>query len=252
MTGFHEYAWRRFGLTWKDLVAEGREWMVDGNGSYMKEPSAKALPFWTRIAEFAALVEQVAYDWCEEMEVARPVTTRTAKPAGTTSKLFGLTEGVHLPPMAEYLRWVQFRDDDPIAAEYEARGYPTRRNLNTYKGVTLVGFPTQPTICTLGMGDGLVTAAEATPEEQFRFLRLLETYWLGRDGGNQISYTLKYYPTIVSYDDYKAVVLENMPKVRAVSVMPQIDATAYEYQPEEAITREQYDRADGGGSHARS
>jgi hypothetical protein len=36
------------------------------------------------------------------------------KPAGTTSKLFGLTEGAHLPSMREYLRWVQFRNGDPL------------------------------------------------------------------------------------------------------------------------------------------
>jgi hypothetical protein len=46
--------------------------------------------------------------------------------------------------------------------------------LVKYAGTTIVGFPTVPEICKLGMGDKLVTAAEATPEEQYEYLRLLE------------------------------------------------------------------------------
>ena len=117
----------------------------------------------------------------------------------TTSKLFGLTEGAHLPSMREFLRWVQFRFDDPLVEEYRAKGYPIRE-LRTYSGTTIVGFPTAPTITTLGMGDALVTAGEATPEEQYEYLRLLEKYWIVgveedgvtplEDRGNQVSYTL--------------------------------------------------------------
>ncbi len=65
----------------------------------------------------------------------------------------------------------------PLVAEYRAKGYPVRE-LKTYSGTTIVGFPTAPLICQLGMGDKLVTAAEATPEEQYEYLRLLEKYWI--------------------------------------------------------------------------
>jgi len=120
----------------------------------------------------------------------------------TTSKLFGLTEGWHLPAMAQYLRWVQFRNDDPLVKTYRNAGYPTR-DLKTYSGTTIVGFPTQPAIGQLGMGDALVTASEATPEEQYHWLALGERFWIigtdergsplhapGKDYGNQISYCL--------------------------------------------------------------
>ena len=143
--------------------------------------------------------------------------------------------------MREYLRWVQFRTDDPLVATYVAKGYPTRE-LTTYSGTTVVGFPTRPVICELGMGDALVTAPEATPEEQFRWLRLLETFWLGGNRGNQVSYTLKYDPRVVSYEDYSAVMMENMPLVRAVSVMPTVDNSHYEYLPETAVTAAEFDR----------
>lgn len=167
----------------------------------------------------------------------------------TTSKLFGLTEGAHLPAMREYLRWVQFRNDDPLVAEYQAKGYPIKK-LRTYQGTTVVGFPTQPTIVQLAkdlhLTDKVVTAAEATPEEQFEYLRLLEKYWIagGRtnDTGNQVSYTLKYDPEVVTLEEFSKVILKNQPTVKCVSVMPQVDATAYEYQPEQPLVKGEYER----------
>jgi adenosylcobalamin-dependent ribonucleoside-triphosphate reductase len=219
-TGIHEYAWKRFGYTFLDLIDE-----------------AKSLPFWLMMRRFGYAVEEAAEDFCIEHELTFPATLRTVKPAGTTSKLFGLTEGCHLPPMREYLRWVQFRSDDPLIAKYQAEGYPTRV-LVTYGGTTIVGFPTQPLICTLGMP--IITASEATPEQQFQWVKLIEKYWLGEFGGNQVSYTLKYDPITVSRPDFDLVMRANMPQVRAISVMPFQDMTAYEYQPEEAISAADY------------
>jgi adenosylcobalamin-dependent ribonucleoside-triphosphate reductase len=233
MTGFHEYAWQRFELGWKGMLEVDPSGLMieDANGALLEAPSAAALPLWNMVSDFADAVDEACWEWGGVF----PASRRTFKPAGTTSKLFGLTEGAHLPPMLEYLRWVQYRSDSPLLPELIAAGYPTRV-LETYKGVTIVGFPTQPVICTLGMGDELVTAPNATPAEHFRFLRLLETYWLKVSGGNQISYTLKYDPRTVTYDEYQATIMDNMPKVRAVAVMPFGDTSGYEYLPEEEVS----------------
>lgn len=233
ITGLHEYAWARFGYGWKDIVDE-----------------EKSKDFWLMLARFKRAVQEEAASYSNELGVSVPHTNTTIKPAGTTSKLFGLTEGAHLPSMREYLRWVQFRNDDPLIGEYEAKGYPIRR-LRSYSGTTIVGFPTIPTICTLGMGDKLVTAAEATPEEQYQYLRLLEKYWITgveEDGvtpleerGNQVSYTLKYKADRVSFEEFKRTLLEGQSTIRCCSVMPQADTSAYEYQPEEPVTKEQFE-----------
>lgn len=159
----------------------------------------------------------------------------------TTSKLFNLTEAAHLPSMAFYLRWVQHKSDDPRIKQWQDKGYPIRE-LTSYPDTTIVGFPTAPSVATLGLGDKLVTAGEATPEEQYKWLQLLEKHWLGDKMDNQISYTLKYDPDSVSFLDFCRVVLENQPKIKCCSVMPQIEATAYEYQPEEPISKEDYDK----------
>jgi len=233
ITGFHEYAWARFGYGWKDIVDE-----------------AKSLDFWLTLSRFKRAVQDEAKVYSTKLGVTVPHTNTTMKPAGTTSKLFGLTEGAHLPSMREYLRWVQFRNDDPLIDQYRELGYPVKK-LKSYSGTTIVGFPTVPEIVALGMGDKLVTAAEATPEEQYQFLRLMEKYWITgveEDGvtpleerGNQVSYTLKYDPKKVSYEDFKHTLLHGQSTIRCCSVMPQADTTAYEYQPEQPVTKHEFE-----------
>lgn len=231
ITGLHEYALGRFGLGFRELL-----------------DLEKSATFWSKLAQFRRAVHDEAVKYSAELGLVSPHTESTVKPAGTTSKLFGLTEGVHLPSMRAFLRWVQFRNDDPMVADYAARGYPIKK-LRSYSNTTVVGFPTQPEIVKLaerlGFSEILVTAGEATPEEQFRFLELLEKYWirgvdeagapLSPDTGNQVSYTLKYDPKTVTFENFRRAILMHQPRVRCVSVMPQSDVTAYEYQPEEPI-----------------
>lgn len=235
MTGIHEYAFARFGYGWRELVNE-----------------QISIDFWRTMSRFKRAVQNEAKRYAQELGVPTPHTDTTIKPAGTTSKLFMLSEGAHLPAQREYLRWVQFRNDDPLIRQYEEQGYPVR-TLSTYKGTTIVGFPTQPEICTLGMGDKLVTASEATPAEQYEWIRLLEKYWIRgveEDGvtpleetGNQVSYTLKYDPSVVGFEQFSKTVLENQPHVRCCSIMPGgvIDESAYEYLPEEPLTKAEYE-----------
>lgn len=231
VTGLHEYAYARFGYSWEDLV--------DYN---------KSAPFWHMMARFKRAVEHEAYTYSKELGLTVPHTNTTIKPSGTISKLFGLTEGCHLPAMRQYMRWVQFRNDDPLIAQYVAKGYPVKA-LRTYEGTTIVGFPTEPAICTLG--GTVVTAGEATPEDQYKWLKLLEKFYIngidenGRDlisgTGNQVSFTLKFKPDVTSYEDFLDMLVKHQSQIRCCSVMPQVDSTVYEYQPEEAITKERYE-----------
>lgn len=233
MTGLHEFGWNAFGYGFRDLVNE-----------------KKSKDFWLTLSRFKRAVVDEAETYSKFLGVVTPHTNTTIKPAGTTSKLFGLSEGAHLPAMREYIRWVQFRNDDPLVKRYKKQGYPVRE-LRTYEGTTIIGFPTQPTICGLGMNGELVTAAEATPAEQFKWLMLLEKYWIvgvdetGEplpDTGNQVSYTLKYKKDKVSFKQFKHMLSKYQSQVKCASVMPQQDVTAYEYQPEEAVTIQEFTR----------
>lgn len=233
ITGFHEWAYSRFKFTWHDLVDE-----------------EKSKELWLLMSRFKRAIVKEATVFSQLLGVNVPHTNTTFKPAGTTSKLFCLTEGAHLPSMREFLRWVQFRNDDPLVAQYEAMGYPVKR-LKTYEGTTIVGFPTKPKICEMDGGKWVVTAAEATPEDQYEFLRLLEKYWIrgvAEDGitpleesGNQVSYTLKYDPEVVDFPKFIQTLIDGQFTVRCCSVMPQADTSAYEYQPEQPVTKHEFE-----------
>jgi adenosylcobalamin-dependent ribonucleoside-triphosphate reductase len=235
-TGMHEWAWLRFGLAFADLLDETR-----------------AAPFWTMLDRLSQVAKDEGDAYARELGLRRPVTVTTVKPSGTISKLFGLTEGAHLPARAQYLRWVQFKGtrdpdsgawlagSDPLLEEYAARGYPLRE-LRSFPGMTIVGFPTVPLIVRLGLAEKLVTAPEATPTQQYRWLRLLERYWIGETQGNQVSYTLKLYTDRHDLEGFRAIVLREQSEVRCCAILPTRPdhALGYEYLPEETVSAEAF------------
>jgi len=229
LTGIHEFAYKHFGLTFWDLLNED-----------------KSFKFWVFIGEMRRTVEMSAVDFAEVTKVAIPHTFTTMKPSGTISKVMDCTEGAHLAAMPYYLRWVQFPHEDPAVQEHVDRGYPMKDISSQYAGHCVIGFPTKMPIADL-MGKDLTTAADVTPIDQYTWLRLLEMHWLGGEGkNNQVSYTLKYDPAQINYSQFTEMVLENQPVVRACSVMPQINESAYKYVPEEAISKERYEELMSG------
>ena len=222
LTGIHEFAWKFFRLDFNDLINE-----------------EKSQEFWDLLKHVADAIDDECEKYSEEIGVSIPHTTRTVKPAGTTSKLFHLTEGIHLPPMKEYMRWVQFKNEDPLVDFYRKSGYPVKQ-LKIYNGMSIVGFPHEPEICKIGMGDRIVLADQATPEQQYQWLMLIEKYWLSGERGNQASYTLKYDPESVTLDQFRRTVAKYQPLVKCCSIMPKVDVTIYEYQPEQPISRKEF------------
>jgi adenosylcobalamin-dependent ribonucleoside-triphosphate reductase len=247
MTGVHEFAWKFFQIGFRDLINPDFEKYATMEEGWEKNPNTdprvRSASFWRTMERFNAAVKDEATSYAKFLGVVTPHTMTTIKPAGTTSKLFGLTEGYHLPSMRFYLRWVQFRSDDPLVQTYADAGYPIR-TLKTYEGTTIVGFPTAPLISTLGMEDKLVTAAEATPEEQYKWLQLGEKHWIignGEDRGNQISYTLKYDPSVIDAKQFGEMIRKYQKTVRCCSVMPQEDKSSFEYLPEEGVDKVRYE-----------
>jgi hypothetical protein len=233
-TGLHEWAWLRFGLDFNDLLDETR-----------------SAPFWSMLSRLSDAAKQEGTAYADELGRVRPTTVTTVKPAGTTSKLFGLTEGAHLPARRQYLRWVQFKGvqrdgtwehgSDPLLAEYAARGYPTR-TLKSFPGMTIVGFPTEPLLLRLGLGERTVTAGEASPADQYRWLRLLEQHWIGAEQGNQVSYTLKIYTDRHDLESFRVIVRDQQPQVRCCAVLPSRPDhdLGYEYLPEEDVSADEF------------
>lgn len=229
-TGLHEYAWMRWGLSFDDLLDD-----------------ARSAPFWAMLARLSEAAKQEGLSYAAELGLEAPFTVTTVKPAGTTSKLFGLTEGAHLPARRQYLRWVQFRgtrgaeawaeDADPLLPAYEQRGYPVRE-LRSFPGMSIVGFPTLTLMQRLGIGERMVTAPEASPEAQYQWLSLLERHWIGAERGNQVSYTLKIYTDRHDIDAFRTMLLEHQPRIRCCAILPSRpdQSLGYEYLPEEEVS----------------
>lgn len=233
LTGVHEYAWNEFGYSFYDLLDE-----------------EKSKDFWLTISDVAYHTVQAADSYADELGVQRPHTLLTAKPSGTVSKLFGLSEGIHLPEVDYYLRNVQYQNGDPKIEEFRKLGYPVRELSVSYKDVTIVGFPTVPRITELGIGDKLVTAEDISPEQHYQYLMLMEKYWLnGCDSegtlrtesrGNQLSYTLIVDIKVTTFQEFENMVRKYQPLVRCCAVLP-TGHFDYEYLPNERVTREEFD-----------
>lgn len=224
MTGIHEFALKYFGYAFFDLIDEN-----------------KSQDFWDTLKEFRQVVEDEAEKYSKELGLNTPHTITTIKPAGSTSKLFGLSEGAHLPPRREYIRWVQFTPDDILIDKYKTLGYPIKK-LKKYNAI-VIGFPTQPEICKIDRSKTVI-AEEATPEQQYKWLMLLEKYWIGENNGNQISYTLKFDPKKIPKEEYTNLLKKYQSKIKACSVMPAQDVELikelYEYLPEEKVDYEKF------------
>ncbi len=229
LTGIHEFAWKFFGVNFLDMVRTPM--------------STNAEAFWTFLSELSEECRDEARKYSVSLNLNIPHTLECIKPSGSVSKLFDLTEGCHLLSMKQYLRWVQFPTGSELIKQYKDKGYPTRE-LKIYENTTIVGFPTRAMINTIMPSDKVIVAGEATMEDQFRYLQLLEEYWLrSKDKksdiqGNQISYTLKYNPYRTRFAKYHKTILMHQGSIRCASVMPQIEATVYEYQPEEPVSEE--------------
>lgn len=228
ITGWHELAWKFFNYDFLDLIDENR-----------------SQDFWNFIKELRIVCETEANEYSDKLGLNHPHTVTTIKPDGSISKLRALTEGAHLPAHKKYLRWVQIQNSDPLLEKYKKEGYPIKE-LKSYPNVTAVGFPTEPLIGTLGMSDRLITAYEATPEQQYKWLSLLEKYWFGENKNGQASYTLKLATDLYTLEEFRKIVLENQPNIRCCSILPTMTQEKmkelYEYMPEEEITEEEFQR----------
>jgi adenosylcobalamin-dependent ribonucleoside-triphosphate reductase len=263
LTGVHEFAWKFFAIGFRDLIRPDAATLATHGGEdalalcdtlrLHPDASVRAAAFWLWLGHCSREVVAAADAYADKLGVSRPHTVLTIKPAGTTSKLFGITEGWHLPALAHYLRYVQYRHGDATVERDRTCGYPVIDHLRTYPGHSIVGYPTRGAIADLGMGDAMVTAGEASMGDQYTWLRLGERFWLFGDNahperGNQISYTLKYDPLTTSYEDFTAQYLAHQPDVRACSVMPQepFQRSPYEYLPETPIDAAEYARLMAG------
>ncbi len=234
ITGIFEYAWKFFKLSFKQLL--------DSYDHVFVQPNCKvpqSLEFWNHISDLRSIAMNISIAYSKELGKNPPHTFTTIKPSGTISKVLACTEGAHLPPYAYYVRWVIVEKNSERQFEYERCGYPVKDVSHQYDNCAVVGFPTKHPIADVIPEEFLVTASDVTPEEQYKWVRLLEYFWIGPEN-NQISYTLKYDADKVSQHEFMDFILEWQSKVKCCAVMPFTDESAYAYIPEEKIDSKTY------------
>ena len=239
ITGIFSFAWKFFGITFDN--------MIHGRGL------AEVEAFWDFVYELNQIVNREAVEFSAKVGLPPPLTTMTIKPSGSVSKLFALEEGAHELAEAFLIRWVQYKSDDSKFLEFKERGYPTKM-LQRQANCGIVGFPTTYNLTKIMPPEFLTTARDHTPEEHFEYLRTLEYNYIdGRQDpkdskGNQISYTLKFDAMKLNHKEYHAMMMDHAQSVKVVSVLPYIagDSSAYEYLPEQTVTREEYDAVVAG------
>lgn len=236
LTGIFEYAWMQYSLSFHDLI-DSFDYVFNNVRDYIP----KSLEFWNDMADLRETVMDSATRYSLAHGRTPPHTFTTIKPSGTISKVMSCTEGAHLPPYAYYTRWVLVVKNSKRYEEYVARGYPVKDVSHQYIGCAVVGFPTKHPIVDIIPPEHLITASDVTIDDQYRWIMLLDHFWLGKEN-NQVSYTLKYDPEQVTHQQFMEMLLEWQSHVKCCSVMPFTDGSAYAYLPEEKIDKDTYDR----------
>jgi hypothetical protein len=243
MIGIFEFAWNHFQITMHDILLselpEDHPKVVEAKKN---DPQVyqRSLQFALFIDSCRDEVERSATEYAKEIGVAVPHTFITLKPSGTASKALNSTEAANPPTNNFYLRNNQYPLDDPQYHELRRRGYPWRDVSHAYAGHHIIGFPTKQQISDI-MGDKVVVSADLTPENQYDWLRWLETHWFGGPKRNgQVSFTMKYYPDRVSFKEFQELLIVHQSTIKCCSWMQIMDMSKFPYQPEEPITEAQY------------
>ena len=250
ITGIFEFAYKHFQLNFFDLINFTPDQILAleqiGEPKDTSDKNLQILRFWRLIRDMKEEVYQESKRYTQELQkngynLTIPHTNTCIKPSGTVSKIMGpLTEGAHLPAYGYYIRWVQENSHNTEKLQkLQEHGYPIQDVSHRYQDTMIVGYPTCLPIAQL-MKDQLVIMEDVTWEQQIQWLHLLEYFWIG-EFGNQVSYTLKYDPEKIDFENFRELILKYQPTIRCCAIMPQVNESAYAYTPEQKILKIKYD-----------
>jgi len=185
-----------------------------------------------------------AYNMAEELDKPRPANITTIKPSGTSSKVLGSPEGVHIPLGRYIFNWVKFSVNDPLCAALRSANYREQEEP-TDKTSTLFCLPVRYDnikFSTVKLPNGReVEVNLETAIEQLERYKKLQVNWCDQNVSNTISYSVDEVPAIMSW------LLANWDIYVGVSFLFRADPTktaedlGYKYLPQEVQTKEEYD-----------
>ncbi|MGH2613385.1 MAG: hypothetical protein ACRDFB_10115, partial [Rhabdochlamydiaceae bacterium] len=87
----------------------------------------------------------------------------------------------------------------------------SKEEANSYSNY--LGLNQPSTVLILNINEKFIELENA--ENQYRFIQLLEAFWLGTTQSGQIGWNLKIDTNQYSLDEYKKLILENQPLIKA-------------------------------------
>ncbi|WP_043470363.1 ribonucleoside-triphosphate reductase, adenosylcobalamin-dependent [Kitasatospora sp. MBT66] len=198
--------------------------------------------FWliaANLREFAAVVDQAAAEYANELRIPVPIKKRVVAPTGTISKLAGASgEGIHAPFADFFIRRIRFSTVEPEEVakveDYRRRGYQVEPCI--YAANTMVvSIPTKdPLVDEVLDPEYVQHAGQLGLEDMLRVQELYQTYWADQ----AVSYTASVDPKRYGLDDIQAVLLHFMPTLKGSTIFPEMSRAQAPY---ERISREEYE-----------
>ncbi|MGW2539342.1 ribonucleoside-triphosphate reductase, adenosylcobalamin-dependent [Kitasatospora sp. NPDC001574] len=198
--------------------------------------------FWlvaANLSEFAAVVDQAAADYANQLRIPVPIKKRVVAPTGTISKLAGASgEGIHAPFAAYFNRRIRFSLLEPEEArkveEYRGAGYQVEPCIYA-ANTAVVTIPTRDALLDEVLDPEYVQhAGQLTLEDMLRVQQLYQEYWADQ----AVSYTASVDPEKYTTEDVQRILLDFMPTLKGSTIFPELSRAQAPY---ERISREEYE-----------
>ena len=193
---------------------------------------------WTpyQLGDWWQQVRTEANEYADVLGVARPRSTTTVKPSGTTSLMNGSSPGIHAPWDEHIIRRVRVAINDPMAAALSDAGVPFEYDSYDNTSKTLVfSFPHKAPLAR-------ATVQTQTLREQFERQRTVQEWW----ADNSVSATISF------RDEDKSalpgMLKEFVPSLKSVSCLPM--AHGYKQAPLESTDADTYHKLYAQINHA--
>lgn len=163
----------------------------------------------------------------EFLDIPRSIKITTVKPSGTTSIRCNVTSGMHAPMSEYYIRRIRYGNDHVDWTNvFLAAGYNVEPDVMQPTSTMIVSFPVK-------VGDNIPTKDTFSVEEQFKLLKVLQTYW----SDNQVSCTVDF--TKSDIPKLPKLLMEYKDYLKGITFMPRNDAN-YAQLPMEKIDKQKY------------
>ncbi|MEU0912170.1 ribonucleoside-triphosphate reductase, adenosylcobalamin-dependent [Streptomyces althioticus] len=192
------------------------------------------------LKRWAALVDEAAAEYANELRIPVPVKKRVIAPTGTISKLAGVSgEATHAPFADYFIRRIRFSTVDPNEVaqveEYRKQGYqvePCQYAANT----AVVEIPTKDSLLDeLEYPEYFQHAGDLTIKDMLNVQRLYQKFWADQ----AVSYTVNIDPEKYTAEDLAGLLAEYLPELKGTTVFPELSMPQ---SPYERISREEYVR----------